>query len=87
MAFISVEDDLPPPGQFVIAYCEPYGVYEIAQFCPARGWVDQTNRKLGIISHWDNAGFYFPFPILSPDEINEESLAKYNLKKNTFGNK
>lgn len=78
MKWHHVSEDLPPENKIVLAYSEIDGIYTLAQWSSARGWLDQDSDDLKIITHWNEICLPLNFEIT---EKNEEELAKkYGFK-------
>ena len=84
MAWIKVEEHVPPAGKIVIAYSAVFGSYHFAQWNGARGWLDSKGSPLQIITIWDDNELDMPFPLL--DEPDEDVAKEYgfNLKRHGF---
>lgn len=77
MAWIKVEEHVPPAGKIVRAYSRVYGLYFFAKWSAARGWLDQKDCSIRVITEWDDAEYDFPFPIL--EDIDEELAKQYGF--------
>lgn len=65
-----VSEDLPPDdGHLRWCYSAVHQLYWAALWTPARGWVDDTNNPLKIITHWSDMILYRPFPQIEYDEV------------------
>lgn len=78
MSWTQVSEDLPPEGKIVLTYSEVYGSYFLAKWTAPRGWLDQDDDDLKIVTHWCAIELPLTFPITSkPDE---EAAKKYGMK-------
>lgn len=78
MRWIESMEQLPEPNQIVLAYSEVFSNYILAQWCPAKGWMNQEGSGVKIITHWLDFYFQLPFPIL--EEVNEEAAKRYKIR-------
>lgn len=77
MKWMSVHEHLPEEGRAVVCYSEVFRKYYLAYFCPHRGWIDQENERLRIITHWHDEKIDFPFD--SSGEFDEEKARSYGI--------
>jgi hypothetical protein len=75
----SVREHVPPEGKFCLAYSKVHGVYHIAAWSAARGWVDQLGERFSVITHWCDEDLDMPYAITG--EINMESAKEYGLAR------
>jgi hypothetical protein len=74
----TVEEDLPPPDQWVLGYCEIFGLYYICKFAPSRGWVSVSRETLVAVSHWCEDALFMPFEIRN--ELDSYYAQKHGFK-------
>ena len=85
MQWIECEEHLPQDQELYYTYSAVHGRYQAAKWTPTRGWVDQTEGDLRIITHWLDQKLPHIFPILGTAD--EEVAKKYNypLTRGIFG--
>lgn len=79
MQWYRVQEHLPPETdewnnpRWVLAYSAVHHAYNIARFCPVRGWLSQDAEHFHVVTHWLDFDLPLPYPIA--DEI-DYKLAK-----------
>lgn len=85
MRWIEVEEHLPSDEELYLTYASVFGNYQLAKWTPSRGWLDEHDSDIRVITHWMDMKLNLPYPIL--DSADEELAKKYKLKaqRSIFG--
>ena len=76
-AWLNVCEHVPPEGKLVLAYDEVDGVYCLAKWSAAAGWLTQLNSHLDVVTHWNDMELPLVFEIKNSRDSN--ALLKYGL--------
>lgn len=78
MRWIEAAEHTPEEGKLLLVYSEVHGAYFLAQWSACRGWLDQEDDSIRIITHWFDCDLPLVYPITN--KIDEEAATRYGFK-------
>lgn len=81
MQWMNVSEHLPDEGKLVLAYSAVHAEYYVAKWSAARGWLDQNDRSMTLVTAWNDVDLPLNFPVT--DELDLELAKTYGFKVGT----
>jgi len=79
--WIDVSEHVPQEKVYVLAFNEIIGSYHLVKWSAARGWLDQDDNNVPLITHWYDT--FLPLTMKKVGKI-EKALEKYNIRRRIF---